>query len=107
MRSKLKDAAALIDAWVQRVRDTTHAAAIQAAADKIDEIIPEEFRKGHESIDGPRSEIVTKYTRRAVLAITSDNAQRLYDLRIKEAQLNALLWSIGATPWDGSQYHSA
>jgi hypothetical protein len=42
---------------------------LRAASDKIDEIIPAEFVRGHQSGDGPRSEIVTKYTRRAVLSI--------------------------------------
>jgi hypothetical protein len=80
--ARLVTAHADFDEWYEKYPDTTeyidgmsdafcagHAAAIQLVADKIDEIISEEFRRGHASADGVRCEIVIKYARRAILAL--------------------------------------
>jgi hypothetical protein len=47
----------------------TRLATLDAVAVCVDETIRDEFREGHASADGPRSEIVAKYTRRAILAL--------------------------------------
>lgn len=70
------------DEWYEKYPDTTeyvdgmsdafcagHEAGIRLVADKIDEIISQEFLRGHMFDGGPRCEIVIKYARRAILAL--------------------------------------
>jgi hypothetical protein len=69
MLEPIKDIDRAIARFILERDSCVIAATLRTAADKIDEIIPAEFLRGHQCGDGPRSEIVTKYTRRAVLSI--------------------------------------